>query len=286
MTKKKVAIVTDGISSMTQEMAREHGIHMLPIYVMFGTDSYLDGVDLDSAKFYSLLRGNKDLPTTSQPTIMDFVKVYRELAPQYEAIVSIHASKKVSATIDSARAAAKEVTEVPIHVIDTQTLTLAQGQVAIAAARAADEGQSAEEIVQLVQDLAPKTNVIFTVETLEYLRKGGRIGAATALLGSALRVKPLLHIDDGQVAPLEKPRTRKKAVGRLLDLVEERVGTSGSISAAVLHCDVPQDAQRLAEQISARFNCAELVTADAGPVIGTHAGPGTLGIAFYSNGTG
>jgi DegV family protein with EDD domain len=263
-------------------MGKEHGIHVMPIYVMFGTTSYLDGVDLDSEKFYSLLNGNKQLPTTSQPTVADFVKAYAELSQQAEAIVSIHASKKVSATVDCAKAACKELPDVPIHVIDTQTLAMALGQIAIAAARAAADGQSAEQIVQLVEELAPKTNVIFTVETLEYLRRGGRIGAASALLGSALRVKPVLHIEDGRVAPLEKPRTKKRAVERVLDLMAERVGDK-PVNAAVLHCHAPKEAQRLAERVTTRFDCKELFITEAGPVIGTHAGPGTLGVTFYAN---
>ena len=278
----KVAIVTDSISSMTPTMGQEYGVHVMPTYIMFGTDTYRDGADLDTEQFYRLLRGNKQLPTTSQPTSTDFEQLYTKLSQQVEAIVSIHASKKVSATVDSARAARKELADVPIHVIDAQTFAMAQGQVVIAAARAASNGHNVEQIVQLVEELAPKTNLIFTVETLEYLRRGGRIGGATAMLGSALRVKPILHIEGGQVEPLEKPRTRKRSVGRLLDLMDERVGTSDAIHVAVLHCDAPDDAQRLGERVTARFNCTELLMAEAGPTIGTHAGPGTLGLAFYT----
>ena len=278
----KIAIVTDSISSLTPIMGQEYGVHVVPTYIIFGTDTYRDGADLDTEQFYCLLRGNKQLPTTSQPTSTDFEQLYTKLSQQVEAIVSIHASKKVSATVDSARAARKELADVPIHVIDAQTFAMAQGQVVIAAARAASNGHNVEQIVQLVEELAPKTNLIFTVETLEYLRRGGRIGGATALLGSALRVKPILHIANGQVEPLEKPRTRKRSVGRLLDLMEERVGTSDAVHVAVLHCDALDDAQRLGERVTARFNCAELLITEAGPTIGTHAGPGTLGLAFYT----
>ena len=278
----KIAIVTDSISSLTPAMRQEHGVHVVPTYVIFGTQTYRDGTDLDADQFYSLLRGNKQLPSTSQPTSTDFLNLYTKLSQQADAIISIHASKKVSATVDSARIARKELPDVPIHVIDTQTFSMAQGHVVIAAARAAANGHSAEQVVQFVEELAPKTSLIFTVETLEYLRRGGRIGGATALLGSALRVKPILHIEGGQVEPLEKPRTRKRSVARLLDLMDERVGTSDAIHVAVLHCDAPDDAQRLGERVTARFNCAELLMAEAGPTIGTHAGPGTLGLAFYT----
>jgi DegV family protein with EDD domain len=278
----KVAIVTDSISSMTQAMGREYGVHVVPIHILFGAQAYLDGIDLFAPQFYQKLNGNKQLPTTSQPTAIDFSECYRKLVGQTEAIVSIHASGKVSATVDSARAASKELADLPIHVVDCRTLSMGQGLVVIAAARAAAEGKSAKEIVQLVENLSAKTNVIFTVETLEYLRRGGRIGGATALLGTALKIKPVLHIAEGQVEPLEKPRTRKRAVGRLIDLMGERVASSNSVHAAVLHCAAPADAERLADRVAQEFNCVELITAEAGPTIGTHGGPGTLGIAFYA----
>jgi len=168
-------------------------------------------------------------------------------------------------------------------VIDCQTLSMGQGLIVIAAARAAASGKDAQQIVQLVEGLIPKTKVLFTVETLEYLRKGGRIGGATALLGTALKIKPVLHIADGQVEPLEKPRTRKRAVGRLLDLMAESVGSADSVHAAVLHCYASEDAAQLAGQMAVRFNCVELLTAEAGPTIGAHGGPGTLGVTFYTD---
>ena len=277
----KVAIVTDSTSSMTQAMGREYGVHVMPTYVLFGTQAYRDGIDLDAKLFYRLLRGSEQLPTTSQPAVADFAQLYTQLSRQAEAIVSIHPSKKLSATVDSALAARRELPDASIHVIDSRTLSMSLGLIAIAAARAAAAGQDAAEIVRLVEDLMSRTHLIFTVKTLENLRKGGRIGGATALLGSALRIKPILHIEDGRVEPLEKPRTRKKAVGRLLDLMAERVGASEAVHVVVLHCDAPDEGERLAEQVAARFSCAELLTAEAGPTIGTHAGPGTLGVAFY-----
>ncbi len=281
-TKRKVSIVTDSTSSMTQTMGQEYGVRVIPVYITCGTKTYLDGVDLDSELFYRLLRDSKQLPTTSQPTAGDFVEVYSALSEQAEAIVSIHLSHKMSATLDSALAARKQLPDVPIHVIDSRSTSMALGLMAIAAARTAAAGQDAAQVVRLVEGLIPKMNIIFTVETLEYMHKGGRIGGATALLGLALSIKPVLYVRDGQVEPLEKPRTRKRAVGRVLDLMAERVRSSEAVHTAVLHCDVPGEAQVLAEQVAARFPCVELLTAEAGPIIGTHAGPGTLGVAFYA----
>ena len=279
----KVAIVTDSISSMTQVMGRQYGVHVVPIHILFGTEAYRDGINLHAEQFYHLLNGSKRLPTTSQPTAADFLECYRGLVGKAEAIVSIHASQKVSATVDSARIAAQEFRDIPIHVIDTETLSMGQGLIVIAAAQAVAAGKSAQEIVHLTEALVRKTYVLFTVETLEYLRRGGRIGGATALLGSALKIQPVLHIQDGRVEPLEKPRTRTRALARLLDLMSERVGTSERVHSAVLHCNVPDDAKRLAAQIAARFKCVELLTTEAGPTIGAHGGPGTIGVTFYAD---
>jgi DegV family protein with EDD domain len=278
---RKVIIVTDGTSSMTPEMGASYGVHVVPVHILFGTKAYRTGIDIDSGLFYQLLRSSKQLPTTAQPSVTDFIQVYTELAQQEKPIVSIHASVKLTATVESAMAASKELPELSIHPIDTKSISVGLALMVTAAARAADAGKSAEEIVHLVGDLIPKMNIIFTVDTLEYLQRGGRIGGATALIGAALSIKPVLHVQDGLVAPLEKPRTRKRAVRRLLELMEESLGSGQTVHAAVLHCIAPEDAQALAEEIQEQFSCAEMIVMEAGPIIGTHAGPGTLGVAFY-----
>ena len=281
--KRKVAVVTDSTSSLTQTMGQEYGLHVVPIHMTFGTQTYRDGIDLDAAAFYHLLRNSKRLPTTAQPTPADFVQAYTTLAKQAEAIVSIHISPLMSATLESARIASQQLPGVPIHVIDSRSVSMGLGLMAIAAARAAAAGQGAGEVVRSVEDLIAKMNVIFTVETLEYLQKGGRIGGATAFLGSMLDIKPVLYMKDGRVEPLERQRTRKRAVKRLLELMAEQVGSSAAVHVAVLHCAAAEEARDLAREVAARFQCAELLTVEAGPIIGTHAGPGTVGLAFYGD---
>jgi len=280
--RRKVAVVTDSTSSLTQAMGQQYGIQVMPVYVAFGTQTYRDGIDLDADLFYRLLRDSKRLPTTSQPTVADFVQMYSALSEQVEAIVSVHISHKMSATFDSALAARRELPHLPIHVIDSHSVSTGLSLMAIAAARAAAAGQDATQIVRLVNGLVSRMNVIFTVETLEYLHKGGRIGGAAALVGSALSIKPVLCVKDGRIEPLEKPRTRRRAIERTLELVAEQAGTSGALHAAILHCAAPDAAQNLAEQLAFRYQCKELLTVEAGPIIGTHAGPGTLGVAFYT----
>lgn len=266
---RKVAIVTDSTSSLTQAMGQERGIHVVPIYVTFGTQTYRDGIDLDADLFYRLLRDSKRLPTTSQPTAADFMQTYSSLSEQVEAIVSIDISQKMSATFDSALLAATQLPHMPIYVIDSHSVSIGLGLMAIAAASAAAAGQDAATVVRLVEELIPKMNIIFTVETLEYLHKGGRIGGAAALAGSVLSIKPVLCVKDGRIEPLEKPRTRGHAIERVVNLVAEQAGS-------------PDAAQNLAEQMAFRYQCKELLTVEASPIIGTHAGPGTLGVAFYT----
>ena len=280
--KHKVAIVTDGACSLSPSQGLEYGVHVVPVYVNFNDKTYQAGVNLSTAEFYRLLRANKHLPSTSQPTAQDFIHTYTELAKQADAIVTVVISKQMSATLDSALAAKEKFLDVPVHVIDSRSVSMGLGMIAIAAARAAADGQDADQVVRVVNDLISKMNVIFTVDTLEYLHKGGRIGGATAFLGSALSIKPILYVKDGRIEPLEKQRTRRRAINRMLELMEERVGTS-EVHASILHCEIDNVAQELGAQIKSHFRCAEeVLIVDAGPVIGTHAGPGTLGLVFYT----
>ena len=283
-SKPKIAVVTDGTCSITPEQGEGFGLQVVPVYVMFGEKSYLSGVDLDADEFYRLLRANKSLPTTSQPTAQDFISLYTRLEEEADEIVTIVVSNQMSATIKSVEMAMEQYDTLPVHLVNSESVSLGLGLIAIAAARAAGNGKDVGQVIQLAENIKKSMNVIFTVETLEFLHKGGRIGGATALLGSALDLKPILYVKDGRIEPLERQRTRKKAVKRLFELVEESAG-SEEIHAAVLHCDIPAEAKEFAEQISAQFNCAELHVMDAGPVIGTHAGPGTLGIVFYKSST-
>ena len=184
MKKQKVAIVTDGASSLTPAMGKEYGLDVAPVYVTFNGETYLSGVNLDAAEFYRLLRANKKLPTTAQPTAQDFIDIYTKLAEDVDEIVTVVISHHMSATLQSALMAQEQFKTVPVHVVDSESVTLGLGMMAIAAARAAAQGQDAQQVVQLLEKIKQSMNVIFTVETLEYLQKGGRIGGATAFLGS------------------------------------------------------------------------------------------------------
>lgn len=281
MQSRKVAIVTDGTCSLTPAQGEQLGIHIAPIYVTLGEKTYRAGIDLDSEEFYRFLSASKKLPTTAQPTVTDFVNIYNKLAEEAEEIVTIVISHHMSATIQSAEMSREQFDKVPVHIIDSESTSLGLGMMAIAAARAAEQGQNAQAILQLVENLKQKINVIFTVNTLEYLHKGGRIGGATAFLGTAMDIKPILYIKDGRIEPLERQRTRKRSISRLIELMEKNVGEK-PVHVAILHGNVPEESRQLEQSIRSQFNCVELITSDMGPVIGVHAGPGTLGLVFYT----
>jgi DegV family protein with EDD domain len=281
MKSRKVAIVTDGTCSLTPAQGEQLGIHIAPIYVTLGEKTYRAGIDLDSEEFYRFLSASKKLPTTAQPTVTDFVNIYNKLAEEAEEIVTIVISHHMSATIQSAEMAREQFDKVPVHIIDSESTSLGLGMMAIAAARAAEQGQNAQAVLQLVENLKQKINVIFTVNTLEYLHKGGRIGGATAFLGTAMDIKPILYIKNGRIEPLERQRTRKRSISRLVELMEKNVGEK-PVHVAILHGNVPEESRQLEQTVRSQFNCVELITSDMGPVIGTHAGPGTLGLVFYT----
>lgn len=282
MKKQKTAIVTDGGCSLSPVRAAELGISVAPVYITFGEKTYRAGVDLNDQEFYHLLSINKKLPTTAQPTAADFVRIFDPLAEDVDEIITIVMSHHMSATIQSAEMARDQFKKVPVHVVDSESISLGLGMMAMAAARAAEQGQDAHTILELVDHLKHNINVIFTVSTLEYLHKGGRIGGGTAFLGSALDIKPILYIRDGRIEPLEKQRTRNRSVSRLVELMREKVGGQPA-HIAILHGNSPDEARQLEQSIKDSFNCVELMTSDMGPVIGVHAGPGTLGLVFYSS---
>jgi DegV family protein with EDD domain len=282
MKNRKVAIVTDGACSLTPAQGEQLGIQVAPVYVTIGENTYRAGVDLDNEEFYRFLSASKKLPTTAQPTADDFVKIYDQLAEEVEEIITITISHHMSATIQSAEMAREKFNKVPVHIIDSESVSLGLGMMAMAAARAAEQGNDAQAVLKHLENLKQKTNLIFTVKTLEYLHKGGRIGGATAFLGAALDIKPILYIKDGRIEPLERQRTRKRSISRIVELMEQKVGKN-PVHVAIMSGNVPEESLQLEQIVRSQFNCVELLNSDMGPVIGVHAGPGTLGLAFYTS---
>ncbi|MEL7589958.1 MAG: DegV family protein [Anaerolineaceae bacterium] len=282
MKNRKVAVVTDGACSLAPAQGEQLGVHIAPVYITFEEETFRAGIDLDDEGFYRLLRASKKLPTTAQPTVADFLKLYEKIAEEAEEIVTIVISHHMSATLQSAEMAKEQFDKVPVHIIDSESVSLGLGMMAIAAARAAEEGLDARAVLDLVENIKQKINVIFTVNTLEYLHKGGRIGGGTAFLGAALDIRPILYIKDGRIEPLERQRTRKRSISRMVEIMEQKVGKK-PVHVAILHGNVPEESHQLEQTIRSKFDCVEILNSDMGPVIGVHAGPGTLGLVFYTS---
>ncbi len=271
-----VKIVTDSTADIPAELAAELEIIIVPCNVHFGLETYRDGLDLSKEEFYARLKTSPTLPTTSAPAAGLFEATYRELARQTDQILSIHLAGALSAIYSSACLGAKAVSGVEIALIDSGQVSMGLGWLVIAAARAAQAGQSLAQIVALVEDMKPRIRLFAALDTLEYLKKGGRVGRTVAALGSLLDIKPLIEVRDSAVLPLERVRTRRKALQRLIELVAE-LGPLEEL--AVLHSDAPQEARRLAEEISFLYPLDRILIAEAGVIIGTHAGPNGLGVA-------
>ena len=271
-----VKIVTDSVSDFPADLAASLDVRVVPLTVNFGTDSYLDGVEITSEQFFQKLVAASSLPTTAAPSIESFAQVYRELTGQGHDVVSMHLSGKLSATLNSATQAAAEVDSHRIQVVDTQAASLMQALLVTAAARAAQAGGSLAEVTQVAQDSIAKTTLYFVLDTLEYLQKGGRIGRAAALVGGLLGIKPILTLHDGEVHPHEKVRTRAKAVARIIDIVQAE-GPYEEI--AVLHASASEDAARLADVVQPLSTGLPILTSQIGPIVGTYTGPGVIGVA-------
>lgn len=275
-----IAVVTDSTSDLPAELAKQHGIAVVPLNVHFGLDSFQDGVDIQAAEFYERLTSGGELPKTSQPSVGTFVEAYQELAKTHDEIISVHLSHKVSATYNSAVQAAKEVEgEVKIEVIDTLQASMALGLVAIGVAKKVAEGTSFDDVVMAAKSMSGRAKFMGLVETLEYLQKGGRIGKAQALVGSLLRIKPLLGMVDGEAHPIDRVRTRGKGLDRVVEIVSNSAPLE---SLCVLYTTEPDVAAELAERVRPFGPEGEVLTAQLGPVVGTYLGPGMLGVALVA----
>jgi DegV family protein with EDD domain len=280
----RVAVVTDSGVNLPEAVQEAYRINVVPLKVILNGRTLRDGIDIAPSAFYELLQSASHLPTTSQPSTGDFLEVYHRLGAEADAIVSIHLSELLSGTIKSALAARELVNDVPIEVMDSRSASLGLGFVVLAAAREAQRGGNLPEVVAAASDLIPRINVIFVVDTLKYLHMGGRIGGASAMLGTALKIKPLLHLDAGQVNPLERVRSKCRATERMLEIMAQRLeagDSDGVLHAAVAHADREDEALELKEQVLSRFQPAEFYLSELTPAIGTHAGPGTLGLGWY-----
>ncbi|MDW8327089.1 MAG: DegV family protein [Anaerolineales bacterium] len=277
-----VAIVTDSTAYPPRAWVEEDKLYVIPNIVIWSNKSYRDGVDLQATEFFERLKVDPVHPTTSVASLGDMKEVYSQAAAAADAVVGIHISSKLSNTYAVAREAVGLLSGKEFHVIDSQTTSMALAMIVRAAAKAAKAGKTAAEVVEVAKAAIPRTGLLLTPETLKYLQRGGRIGAAQAFVGGMLDLKPLLEVRDGAIHPLERVRSRKKAVSRMVDIIAERLTGKTGIRLAAIHAAAEAEATEALNALRDRLGSAvvETVVADVAPTVAVHAGPGTIGIAY------
>jgi DegV family protein with EDD domain len=281
LTAANTAIVLDSTADLPDAAARFPNWRVVPLYVNFGDESLRDGVDVDADEFYRRLRQTSVFPTTSQPTPGDFLACYGEL-DSYERIFSLHVSARVSGTFASAEAAAAEVGAGRVRPVDTETASASIAMLALAIQRRLERGTTDDEVDALVERYRRERGLLFTVDTLEFLQRGGRIGKAAAFAGTLLHVKPILSIADGEVIPVKRVRGERKAFAELAQALETETRDEPGFRLAVAHAAAPERAAELEALVRERRPRADLeLVVTLGSVIGAHAGPGTLALFWF-----
>lgn len=275
----RVKIVTDSTSDLPPALVKEWDITVVPLSIHFGSETYLDGVNLSEEQFFARLAASPVLPTTSPPSVKTFQDVYAKLSQTTDAILAVHISSKLSATYAAAVAAREALTNrCRIVIVDSTLTSMALGFMALNAAKSAAAGESLDDIAEQVRGMIPQTHILFFVDTMDYLQKGGRIGKAQALMSNVLNVKPLLRLEDGEIQPVERLRTRAKALERLYEFVADFPKIE---ELAILYSTTPNEANTLAKRIDAVFSRQRIQVLPYGPVLGVHVGPGAMAVVVY-----
>ena len=276
----ETAFVVDSTAYIPHDQVQQFDIKVIAQVLIWDDETMLDGVDIQPTAFYERLRESKTMPTTSQATIGAFKDVFKPLVEAGRPILAILVSDKLSGTIQSAEQAKAEFPGAKIVIVDSEAAAMALGFQVLTAARGAREGKSFEEVTEIARRAKEQTGVLLVVDTLEFLHRGGRIGGASRLIGTALSMKPVLELQDGVLDVVERVRTRSKAQARLLDILEERIDGRPNLRLAVLHAAAEERARDLLEIAANRLNPIETVFSEVSPVVGTHVGPGTLGLCY------
>jgi DegV family protein with EDD domain len=272
--KRSFAVVTDSTADLPADWAGRFGIEVVPLKVLFGKETFRDGVDMTSDQFFTRLAASSSLPTTSAPSPGEFAEVYERLARDYDGCISIHIGAKLSATAESARLGAQSVEGFKVNVIDSQTVSMPMAFLC----RIAAESSSLEEATAAVEERVPKCRVLALLDTLRYLEMGGRLSRAQAMIGTMLDVKPLLLVsDNAEIKPVERVRTRSRAIPRMVDFFRAEQPVE---CVAVMHAQAREDADRIAGDLRKEVNGLEITVGQIGSVLGTHTGPRALGVVY------
>ncbi len=275
----RVKVVTDSTSDLPPALIKEWDITVVPLLIHFGSETYVDRVNLSEEQFLAKLTTSPVLPTTSPPATQTFQEVYSKLSQTTDAILSVHISSKLSATYAAAVAAREALTNrCRVVIVDSTLTSMALGFMALNAAKSAAAGESLDDIAEQVRGMIPQTHILFFVDTLDYLQKGGRIGKAQALMSNMLNVKPLLRLEDGEIYPVERLRTRAKALERLYEFVADFPKIE---ELAILYSTTPNEANTLAKRIDPVFPRQRIQLLPYGPVLGVHVGPGAMAVVVY-----
>lgn len=279
-----IALVTDSTTYMPLELVRKYNISVAPQVLIWGDQTYKDGVDIDSREFFTRLKTAKVMPTTSQVAVISFQEIFQELVQKGQEVIALLVSSKLSGTIQSAMQARDLMNTArdKIHVVDSQSVAMALGFQVLAVARALEDGASLKDAIALAERSYENTGVVFGVDTLEFLHRGGRIGGAQRFLGTMLNMKPILAIQDGRVEGVDRIRTKSKAHDRVLELVTEKIAGRTPVRLATLHANAADDAKALLTRAEQALSPVESIFTEVSPTVGTHAGPGTVGLAFMA----
>ncbi len=278
----KIAIVTDSTSYIPAELLKKYNISVAPQVLIWGEQTFRDGVDIQPEEFYARLKTAKTMPSTSQVSPAAMQAIFQPLVEQGNEVIGIFVSSKLSGTLQSAAQAKDTMGSAgeKVSLVDSLATAMALGFTSIATARAAESGASVKECIAVAEKARERTGIFFAVDTLEFLHRGGRIGGAQRFIGSALNLKPILALKDGRVEGIERIRTKSKAQDRILELVAEQVKGKSNIRIATLHANAAADAKSLLDRAVQQFTPVETLFTEVSPVVGTHAGPGTVGLAY------
>lgn len=278
----KIAVVTDSTAYIPSELREKHQIHMVPLSVIFDDISYREEIDITTEEFYQKMKESEDLPTTSQPAVGTIMEKFEELAKDYDAVISIHISSKISGTYRAVESVGEMVKDdIKVYPFDTALSAMPQGLFAIEAAEMIKDNHTPGEILERLEKLKTNIKAYFMVDDLTNLQRGGRLSGAQALIGSLLQIKPILHFVDGFIVPFEKVRTQKKAINRIIGMLEADASKGDIAKVVFIHGNNEQSALDLRNEFSRKYPDIETVVSYFGPVVGTHLGEGSIGVSWF-----
>ncbi|MBT2216093.1 DegV family EDD domain-containing protein [Virgibacillus dakarensis] len=278
----RIAVMTDSTAYIPAETRKELGIHMVPLSVVFGDTSYQEEIDITTEAFYQKVREAEELPKTSQPSIGYITEKLTRLAADYDAVISIHLSSGISGTCQAVASAGEMVEGISVYTYDSELSCMAQGFYVFEAVKMAKENKTPEEIMARLDEMKQSMRAYFMVDDLKNLQRGGRLNSAQAIVGSLLQVKPILHFVDKVIVPFEKIRTRKKALNRIVGMLEDDISKGKALKVVIIHANCEEAARELQQEITEDHPGLDIMISYFGPVIGTHLGEGAIGIAWYA----